>query len=101
RTAFFAVARRSPELRLIAARYACEASAARDAEDLGSRCSARRTGRDRLADGRLCLRPLATSRAAFRAVCFEVLRAVGAGSFTPARRPVNSPQGTARLGDRA
>jgi len=101
RTASFAAARRSPGLRLIAARCACEASAGRDAEDLGSRRSARRTARDRLADGRLRLRPLATSRAAFRAVCFDVLPALGAGSFTPARRAFDSPMAIACLGDRA
>src|SRR6266446_7483452 len=90
RIAFFAAARRSRGLRLIAARCACAASAGRDAEDLGSRRSARRTARDRLADGRLRLRPRATSRAAFRAVCFEVFPAFGGGSFTPARRAFDS-----------
>jgi len=101
RIAFFAAERRSPGLRLIAARCACAPSAGRDAEDLGSRRSACRTARDRLADGRLRLRPLAMSLAAFRAVCFDVLPVFGGGSFTPARRAFDSPMAIACLGDRA
>src|SRR5207237_2629173 len=90
-TAFFSAALLSLGRRLIAARCACEARAGRDAEDLDSRRSARRTARERLADGRLRLRPLAMSRAAFRAACFDARPAAGAGSFPPRRPACDGP----------
>jgi len=101
RIALFAAARRDRGPRRIAALCACLESAERDADERGSCFNARRTARDRLADGRLRRRPLAMSRAALRRVCTDAFPALGVFSFTPARRAFDNPIAIACLAERA
>jgi hypothetical protein len=99
RAAFFAAAERADAGRFRAAVRACRESALREAVRCGSRFNALRTARPRRGDGFRCSRPARAALAAdFRVSSFPPL---GGGSFTPARRALESPIAIACLVERA
>src|SRR5207302_3552850 len=91
RSASFAAARRSLALRWRAAWRVCRERDWCEADERGSRRSAPRTARCRRADG-LCRRGPAE-------MCLRL--PLGAGTFTPARRALESPMAIACFEERA
>ena len=91
--AFFAAAERAPLVRRDALERAWRESARGEAALCPSRLSAFSVARDRFEDGFLFgfCRPFAVSFAALRLVDSEVVEALGAPSFTPARRALDKP----------
>ena len=101
RAAFFAAAERCEGVRLLAADFACRESAARLAALLPSRLSAWVMARDRVREGGFAFLPTATSLLACLRVSAEAVPVFGGGSFTPARRALESPIAIACLVERA
>jgi hypothetical protein len=102
RTAFIAALRKEEGPRLLAAPFVCRESADFEALDLLSLFKAFSVARERLGDTfRLPERPLARSRSACFRTRFVERPALGAPSFTPARRAFDKPIAIACCGDLA
>ena len=89
------------DARLRAAAFACLDSASVDAAALPSRFNLRFDAADRFGDTFVFLAPFAKSRFACFRVASEVVPGFGGGSFTPARRALDSPIAIACAADRA
>ena len=102
RAAFLAARERAEAGRRRAAVRACRARASWLAARCGSRRSVRSMARERVLEGlRVPRRPAAESRRALRRVRADVVPFFGGGSFTPARRALDSPMAIACLAERA
>jgi hypothetical protein len=103
RAAFFAASDLSSALRRTATDCVCWESALLDTTSPVSRLSARIVARARLGEGDVFTPDCAAeySLSAFRRVSSETVPFFGGGSFTPARRALDSPMAMACLVDRA